>query len=215
LSCFAALPLVRIVVVDDHAIVRECIRALLDRHDGLAVVGFAATGEQAIHVAERLRPALIIMDLALPGVNGTDAIRLILERLPNTRIVVLSSSHLPQSVQGALRAGASGYVIKEEAGDELLGAVRKVMAGEHYLSPQVGSADDSGSTDHESMSPWDSLSQRERQVLRGTAEGASTAQIALHLSLSPRTVDTYRSRSMRKLGLLNRSTLIRYAMQHP
>jgi DNA-binding NarL/FixJ family response regulator len=203
---------IRIVVVDDHAIVRECIRALLDRHHGLSVVGCAATGEQAVHVARRLRPALIIMDLALPGVNGTDAIRLILGRLPQTQIVVLSSSHLHESVQGALRAGASGYVIKEAAADELLGAVRTVMSGERYLSPQLGTAY-GGPTDTGCKGPWENLSQRERQVLRGTAEGASTAQIAQHLSLSPRTVDTYRSRSMRKLGLPNRSMLIRFAMQ--
>jgi DNA-binding NarL/FixJ family response regulator len=215
LSSASTLPLVRIVVVDDHAIVRECIRALLNRHHGLAVVGCAATGEQAVHVAQRLRPALIIMDLALPGVNGTDATRLILGRLPHTHIVVLSSSHLSESVQGALRAGASGYVIKEAAGDELLDAVRKVMAGERYLSPQIGAAGGGGQTDNGSKGPWGNLSQRERQVLRGTAEGASTAQIARLLSLSPKTVDTYRSRSMRKLGLPNRSTLIRFAMQHP
>jgi DNA-binding NarL/FixJ family response regulator len=208
------LPLVRIVVVDDHAIVRECIRALLDRNHGLAVVGCAATGEQAVHVAQRLRPALVIMDLALPGVNGTEATRRILGRLPHTHIVVLSSSRLSESVQGALRAGASGYVIKEAAGDELLNAVRKVMAGERYLSPEIGAAG-GGQTDNGSKGPWGDLSQRERQVLRGTAEGSSTAQIARLLSLSPRTVDTYRSRSMRKLGLPNRSTLIRFAMQHP
>jgi DNA-binding NarL/FixJ family response regulator len=215
LSSNSIRPLVRIVVVDDHTIVRECIRALLDRQHGLSVVGCAATGEQAIVVTQRTSPDLVIMDLALPRLNGFDATRLILERLPQTHVIVLSSSCLPQSVRGALRAGALGYVIKEAVGEELLSAVRKVMAGERYLSPQIETACDSGLNDTESKGPWDDLSQREREVLRGTADGSSTAQIARMLSLSPRTVDTYRSRSMRKLGLPNRTTLIRFAMQHP
>ncbi len=210
------LPVVRIVIVDDHEIVRECIRALLDRQNDMAVIGLAATGEQAIRVAERLRPDLVIMDLALPGLHGTEATQLILGLLPRAHVIVLSSSSIEASVHLALQAGAKGYVVKEAVGTELATAVRTVMAGERYLSPQIGSAlDEFNPADGGSRTLWDDLSSREREVLRRTADGASALQIAELLSLSPKTIHTYRSRLMRKLGLANRSTLIRYAMQHP
>jgi DNA-binding NarL/FixJ family response regulator len=209
------LPVVRIVVVDDHAIVRECVRALLDRQNDMTVIGLAATGEQAILVAERLRPDLVIMDLALPGLNGTEATLLILGLLPRAHVIVLSSSGIAASVHLALQAGAKGYVIKEAVGRELASAVRTVMAGKRYLSPQIkGTFDECKRAAEDSRTLWEDLSSREREVLRRTADGASTLQIAELLSLSPKTIHTYRSRLMRKLGLPNRSTLIRYAMQH-
>jgi DNA-binding NarL/FixJ family response regulator len=182
----------------------------------MAVIGLAATGEQAIRVAERLRPDLVIMDLALPGLHGTEATQLILGLLPRAHVIVLSSSSIEASVHLALQAGAKGYVVKEAVGTELATAVRTVMAGERYLSPQIGSAlDEFNPADGGSRTLWDDLSSREREVLRRTADGASALQIAELLSLSPKTIHTYRSRLMRKLGLANRSTLIRYAMQHP
>jgi two-component system response regulator NreC len=209
------LPPTRIVVVDDHAIVRDCVRALLEREPGMTVVGVAASGEQAIQVAELLKPDLIITDLVLPGLNGTDATHLILGLLPRSRIIVLSSSCMSEHVQAAFRAGAHGYVVKEAVSSDLQCAVETVMAGNRYLSPQIaGCLVDAELPAGAPSSRWQSLSSREREVLRRTAAGASTAQIALQLSLSPKTVDSYRSRSMRKLGLSNRSTLIRYAMRY-
>jgi len=214
LSCSAALPPIRIVIVDDQMIVRECIRALLEHQTAFSIVGSAATGEEAVLISQHLSPDLIIMDLALPGLNGIDATRLILGRLPRTRVIILSSTHLPESVQGAFRAGVTGYVVKDAVGSELWTAVRKVMAGERYLSPEIKVATDCPA-DVGLKDPWGDLSQRERDVLRRTAVGASTAQIAAQLALSPSTVDTYRSRSMRRLGLPSRSMLIRFAMQNP
>jgi DNA-binding NarL/FixJ family response regulator len=204
----------RTLVVDDHTIVRECIRALLQRQSGITVVGLAATGEQSIVAAERLKPDLIVMDLGLPGLNGTEATQLILRALPTARVIVLSTSDVPEHVRGAFRAGAHGYVVKEALGSDLVSAVAAVMIGKRYLSSQI--ADCLGDSDLNSglSSLWQDLTPREREVLRRTAAGVSTAQIAQQLSLSPKTVDSYRSRLMRKLGLPNRSTLIRYTMLH-
>lgn len=202
------------MVVDDLAIVRECIRALLQRQSGITVVDLVSSGEQAIVEAKRLRPDLIVMDLVLPGLSGADATLLILQALPRARIIILSSSCEVEHVRVALRAGAQAYIAKEAVGSELAGAVATVMSGGQYLSPQIAA-----SLQHDELNGgvsglWQRLTLREREVLRRTAAGISTAQIALQLSLSPKSVDSYRSRSMRKLGLANRSTLIRFAMRH-
>jgi DNA-binding NarL/FixJ family response regulator len=202
------------MVVDDLAIVRECIRALLQRQSGITVVDLVSSGEQAIVEAKRLRPDLIVMDLVLPGLSGADATLLILHALPRARIIILSSSCEVEHVRVALRAGAQAYIAKEAVGSELAGAVATVMSGGQYVSPQIAA-----SLQHDELNGgvsglWQRLTLREREVLRRTAAGISTAQIALQLSLSPKSVDSYRSRSMRKLGFANRSTLIRFAMRH-
>jgi DNA-binding NarL/FixJ family response regulator len=202
------------MVVDDLAIVRECIRALLQRQPGMSVVGLVGSGEQAVVEARRLRPDLVVMDLVLPGLSGADATLLILGSLPRARVIVLSSSREVEHVRVALRAGAHGYIVKEAVGSELAGAVAAVMSGGQYLSPQIAASFQQGEVNGDVSGLWQRLTPREREVLRRTAAGISTAQIALQLSLSPKTVDSYRSRSMRKLGLANRSTLIRFAMRH-
>jgi two-component system, NarL family, response regulator NreC len=207
-------PLTRVMVVDDLAIVRECIRALLQREPGMSVVGLVGSGEQAVVEARRLRPDLVVMDLVLPGLSGADATLLILGTLPRARVIVLSSSCEVEHVRVALRAGAHGYIVKEAVGSELSGAVAAVMAGGQYFSPQIAVSLQQGELNGGVSGLWQRLTAREREVLRRTAAGISTAQIALQLSLSPKTVDSYRSRSMRKLGLANRSTLIRFAMRH-
>jgi len=207
----------RILVVDDHGIVRDAISALLEREDGLNVAGIAATGEQAVLAAERLRPDLIIMDLVLPELSGIDAAKRILDSLPRTKIIVLSACGTPEHVYRALRAGVHGYVIKDAVGSELVRAVRSVLSGEPYLGVALDisfGADSSGDGDAVTPSALERLSAREREVLHRTVEGYSSAQIALQLSLSPKTVDTYRSRLMQKLGIANRSTLIRFAIEH-
>jgi DNA-binding NarL/FixJ family response regulator len=208
-------PLAGILVVDDHGIVRDGIRSLLRRQDGMDVVGLAATGEQAVSAAQRLRPDLIIMDLVLPILNGIDATQRILASLPRTKIIVLSACYTSEHVYRALRAGAHGYVLKEAAGSELVCAVRTVLSGKRYLSPSIAAVfSDVCPNDAAAMSPLERLSAREREVLHRTVEGLSSAQIALQLSLSPKTVDTYRSRLMQKLGVSDRSMLIRFAIQH-
>jgi DNA-binding NarL/FixJ family response regulator len=210
----AMSPLAGILVVDDHGIVRDGIRSLLRRQEGMDVVGLAATGEQAVSTAQRLRPDLIIMDLVLPILNGIDATQRILASLPLTKIIVLSACYTSEHVYRALRAGAHGYVVKEAAGSELVCAVRTVLSGKRYLSPSIATAFSGGYPDDAEQSPLERLSAREREVLHRTVEGLSSAQIALQLSLSPKTVDTYRSRLMLKLGVSDRSTLIRFAIQY-
>jgi DNA-binding NarL/FixJ family response regulator len=206
---------VRIVIVDDHGIVRDGIRALLGSQEGMEVVGLAATGEQAVLVAQRLEPDLVIMDLVLPKLNGIEATTRILALLPKTKIIVLSGCATSEHVYRALRAGALGYVIKDAAASELVCAVRAVSAGRQYLSPSVAALV-SGACSHQSVtrSPLERLSAREREVLHRTVEGYSSMQIALQLSLSRKTIDTYRSRLMVKLGVSNRSALIRFAIQN-
>jgi DNA-binding NarL/FixJ family response regulator len=179
------------------------------------VVGLAATGEQAVLAAQRLRPDVIIMDLVLPILNGIDATKRILTSLPQTKIVVLSACCTSEHVYRALRAGALGYVVKDAAGSELVCAVRTVSSGKQYLSPSIATLFNGGCPiEAVTRSPLERLSARERQVLHQTVEGYSSMQIALQLSLSPKTIDTYRSRLMQKLGVSDRSALIRFAIQH-
>jgi DNA-binding NarL/FixJ family response regulator len=178
------------------------------------VVGLAANGEQAVLAAQRLRPEVIIMDLVLPILNGIEATRRVLSLLPQTKVIVLSACYTSEHVYRALRAGALGYVVKEAVGSELVRAVRVVLSGKQYLSPSIAAVIGGGwPSDPSKRSPLESLSARERDVLHRTVEGFSSAQIALQLSLSPKTIDTYRSRLMQKLGVSDRSTLIHFAIQ--
>ena len=206
---------INIVVVDDHGIVRDGLCALLDGHFHMSVVGSVANGKDAILAAERLKPDVIVMDLVLPELSGIDATVRILAALPLTRIVILSACDTSEHVFRALRAGARGYVLKESAGAELVQAVLAVVAGERYLSPRItGVVIDSLLTDLAPVSPIESLSPREREVLHLTVSGASSAMIGQKLSLSPKTVDTYRSRVMGKLGVPDLAGLVRFAVAH-
>jgi DNA-binding NarL/FixJ family response regulator len=206
---------VRVLVVDDHGIVRDGLTLLLGRQQHMEVVGTATTGKEAIDAAARLKPDVIVMDLMLPELSGVDATARILSISPQIHVVVLSVSHTSEHVFRALRAGAHGYVVKEAAGVELVRAITAVLAGERYLSPLItellirGLLDDSYG-----LSPLERLSGREREVLHLTVAGSTSAEIAEHLSLSRRTVDTYRSRLMEKLGVSDLTTLIRFAIEH-
>ncbi len=205
----------RILVVDDHGIVRDGIALLLGKESGLEVVGFASSGETAIRAAVRIEPDVIIMDLVLPDLSGVDATQRILHLLPRTQVIALSASHSAEHVHQALRAGARGYLTKEALGPELAVAVRTVLAGNLHLGALVaGFVTDGAQPLASRKSPIERLSAREREVLHRTVAGASTAEIARHLSLSPKTVDTYRSRLMDKLGVRNRTSLIRFAIEH-
>jgi DNA-binding NarL/FixJ family response regulator len=210
-----ATPPVRVVVVDDHSVVREGLAVLLERDRGVKVVGSAATGEEAILAAHRLEPDVIIMDLVLPTLNGIDATRRIVSELPRTRIIALSAHHSSEHVYRALRAGARGYVLKTAAAAELLSAIKAVTAGELYVSPAITALFADGVLGTSiPASPFDRLSVRERDVLRCIVAGATSSDIAQHLSLSRKTVDTYRGRMMVKLGVANRSELIRCALEY-
>jgi DNA-binding NarL/FixJ family response regulator len=206
---------INIVVVDDHGIVRDGLRALLDGHFHMQVIASVANGKDAILFAERLRPDVIVMDLVLPELSGIDATARILAVLPLTRVVILSACATSEHVFSALRAGARGYVLKECAGAELVQAVLAVVAGERYLSPRItGFVIDSLLCDAAGASPLESLSAREREVMHLTVSGASSAEIGRKLSLSRKTVDTYRSRVMGKLGVPDLAGLIRFAVSH-
>jgi DNA-binding NarL/FixJ family response regulator len=208
-------PSVRILIVDDHSLLREGLSALLERGKGITVVGSVASGEEAVLAARLLKPDVIIMDLVLPALNGIDAARSILLERPVTRIIVLSGYHTSEHVYRALRAGALAYVLKTSASEELLSAVNAVTAGEHYVSPAITAQFDDGALSASiPKSPFDRLSARERDVLRHVVAGSTSSDIALRLSLSPKTVDTYRGRMMVKLGVANRSELIRLALAY-
>jgi DNA-binding NarL/FixJ family response regulator len=215
MSCDPAVLPVRVLVVDDHSVVREGVAVLLDRFDAVKIVGSAGTGEEAILAAGRLRPDIIIMDLVLPALSGIDATRQILSELPRTRIIALSAYHTSEHVYRALRAGARGYVLKTVAGSELLSAINAVAAGKYYVSPDIDASFVGGVLGTSiPESPFDSLSARERAVLRYIVAGATSSDIAQQLSLSRKTVETYRGRMMVKLGVANRSELIRFALQY-
>jgi DNA-binding NarL/FixJ family response regulator len=204
-----------LLVVDDHGIVREGLLAMLKRQDGMHVLGSAATGREAILEAQRLKPCVVVMDLVLPDMSGIDATESILAILPLTRVIILSACHTIEHVYRALRAGALGYVVKDAPAEELVLAVRAVRDGKQFLSPQITPSMIDGSRCFTlSKSPMERLSKRERDVLQQIVAGDSSTIIGQHLSLSRKTIDTYRARLMVKLGVRNRSALIRFAIEN-
>jgi DNA-binding NarL/FixJ family response regulator len=212
--CSAVTP-IRTTIVDDHGIVREGLAALLERSPRIKIVGMFATGAEAVSSASRLRPDVIIMDLMLPAMSGIDATRKILVTLPQTRIVMLSACRSSEHVFLALRAGVRAYVLKECASAELLGAVTTVYEGHRYLSPRITDVVIQNVLNNPvPQSPLERLSTREREVLQLTASGCSSGEIATQLSLSRKTVDTYRSRVMDKLGVPDRAHLMRFVVEH-
>jgi DNA-binding NarL/FixJ family response regulator len=208
-------PPTRILVVDDHGILREGLAVFIEREPGMKVVGFAATGEDAVIVTRSLNPDLVIMDLILPALNGIDATRRIVGEFPAIRVIVLSACHTPEHVCRALRAGALGFVLKTESATELPHAIHVVLRGERYVSPAIAAMFvDNTLSMPIPQSPFERLSSREREVVHLIVAGSSSSDIALLLSLSRKTIDTYRARIMVKLGVTSRSALIRYAMEY-
>jgi len=203
-----------VFVADDHTIVREGLASLLAAQPDIRVVGTAADGREALRQALALRPEVVIMDISMPQMNGIEAARELRERAPQVRVVILSMHSSVEHVSHALEAGASGYVLKESAGQEIIDAVRAVRAGRRYLSPSVAEAMAEHIGRGTGTSPLESLSARERQVLQLVAEGRSSAQIAAALHLSPKSVDTYRSRVMQKLHIHDIAGLVKFAIQH-
>jgi DNA-binding NarL/FixJ family response regulator len=207
--------LISILVVDDHSIVREGLIAILHQKKHFNVVGSAATGTEALREAQRLQPHIVIMDLVLPDMNGTEAASRILTHLPLTRIVILSACRTAEHVYRALRAGARGYVVKSALCEELKEAIECVMDDRQFISPSAGPGMAEGTSFFDlPKSPMERLSWREREVLHRLVDGGTSASIGELLSLSRKTVDTYRSRMMGKLGVRNRSELIRFALEN-
>ena len=206
----------RVLIVDDHALVRDGLRVHLEMRGDLVVVGEAANGRDAIAMAEALRPDVIIMDVAMPELNGIEATRLICERLPDVKVLMLSMHNSHEHCFRALRSGARGYILKESAGEEVLLAVRTLMRGRRFLGAGLTPPHDlpAGGIDRNSKSPIENLSYREREVFQLVVEGKSSSEIAVILSLSSKSVDTYRSRLMRKLGVESIPSLVKLALLH-
>jgi two-component system response regulator NreC len=208
------MPRIRVLLVDDHAIVRAGIRSLLSLQPDIQVVGEASSGEEALELAERLRPDVVLMDLRLKGMSGLEAIRELKKRLPKINTLALTMVDNPQYFFPVLEAGACGYLLKEAEPEELLTAVRAAARNEAFLSPAVARAVVGGYLAGKGVveDSYISLTDREREVLRLVAQGYTSRQIAEMLHLSRKTVEKYRASAMEKLGLRSRAELVSYAL---
>ena len=206
--------IIRVFLADDHAIIREGLAALLETDAGIKVVGSAANGRDAVQQIRQLEPALAILDISMAGMNGIEAARQIRERAPQVRILMLSMHSTAEHIFQALEAGVHGYMLKESAAQEIIQAVRAIHAGRRFLSASVADVVATKLPTRPDANPLGSLSKREREILQLVAEGHSSAQIAKTLSLSPKTVDTYRSRLKQKLGLRDLGDIIRFSLQN-
>lgn len=208
----------RIMIVEDHTLLRAGLKALLLQEPDLKIVGEADNGRDAVRAVSALAPDLVLMDLSMPGLGGIEAITEIRRRSIETRIIVLTIHKTDEYIHAALHAGANGYVLKDATHDELRGAIRTVLSGKTYLSPDVSSrmittylrAADTRVV----VRPWDTLTHREREVLKLVAEGRSNRHIAEYLSLSVKTVEKHRSNLMRKLDLHNVAMLTTFAIEN-
>jgi DNA-binding NarL/FixJ family response regulator len=207
---------VKILIVDDHAVIREGLRLILESLDEMTVVGEALDGRDAIEKAGALKPDVIIMDITMPEMNGIEATRMICESLPTVKIIILSMHHTNEHIFRAIQAGARAYLLKESAGAWVVKAVHAVMKGHYYFGAGVEAPPNLSHAGKQSRhsSPLDSLSQREREVIQLVVEGKTSAEIAEILYLSPKSVETYRSRLMLKLGVTNIPSLVKYAILH-
>jgi DNA-binding NarL/FixJ family response regulator len=208
----------QILIVENHALLRAGLRALLAANPDFDVVGEAANGHDAIHAARTLQPTLILMDISMPGMNGIEAMIDIKRRLPSVRIIVITIHREDEYIHASLRAGADGYLLKDAGNEEFQAAVRSVAAGHVYLSPAVSGDIVQGYLGGAGAQPkagaLAELSHRERQVLKLVAEGHRNKYIAEYFSLSVRTVEKHRSNLMQKLDLHNSSMLTSYAIEH-
>lgn len=203
---------IKVLLADDHRIITDGLRALINGQGDMKVVAVAVNGLDAVRRSIDTKPDVIVMDQAMPEMNGTEAAQMIHERRSAARVIILSMHSNAEHVQRALQAGVNGYVLKASAGDELVAAIRAVHAGRRYLSAplteelldrMINTAED----------PLSSLSARERQVLKMLAEGHSVVRIAAKLCLSRKTVETYRERTMEKLKLADLTALVKFALK--
>lgn len=208
-----------IVLADDHPLIRQGVRTMLESRRDYEVVGEADDGLRAVELVERLRPDILIVDVMLPGLNGLEVTRRVVAQVPQTRVIVLSMHATESYVLDALRSGAAGYVLKTTATASVVEAVGAALAGQRYLSPPLSAlaieaymrkADDATAR----FDGYKMLSAREREVFQLAAEGLTNAEISERLQISPRTAETHRTHIMRKLGLHSTTDLVRYAIQH-
>src|SRR3954465_4521877 len=204
---------IKILIADDHAVVAEGLKHLIEAQSELEVVATVPDGREAVRVAKEMQPDVVLMDLSMPELNGADATRAILERDPKCRVIVLSMYAEREYVRRALKAGAAGYVVKRAAAKEVVEAIRAVHAGQRYLSPRVADVviDDYAGDGKSDL--LEKLSAREREVLQLLAEGCTGAEIAQRPVLSQKTVETYRARLVEKLGIRDVAGLVKFAIQ--
>jgi DNA-binding NarL/FixJ family response regulator len=205
---------ITVVIADDHAIMRQGLQALFREVRDIVVVGEAANGREALACVEALEPDIVVMDVSMPELNGIEATRTLRKKWPGTRVVMLSMHADAEYLFRAFEAGATGYLLKESAVDEIISAIRAVCAGQRYVGAGISPDDSPIGVPPRRASPVDSLSSRERQVLQLVVEGYTSAQIAESIHLSPKTVDSYRSRLMKKVGVKDLPALVKFAIQH-
>jgi two-component system response regulator NreC len=205
---------IRVLLVDDHAILRAGLRRVLEAEDDIEVVAEAESAERAVFETISAKPDVAVLDVVMPGKSGIDVTPQLLELVPELKILVLSMQDDPRYVRAAFEAGASGYVLKEAADTEVVGAVRVVAAGERYVHPTLGARLVAAEVEERKRAESDPLSDREREVLRLLALGHTNQEIAKMLYISVRTAETHRAHIMQKLGLSGRSELVRYALEH-
>ncbi len=206
----------RILIADDHGIVRQGLRALLEEEGGFEIVGEAEDGSEVVELAAKLRPDVIIIDVSMPKVNGIEATRLIIEKTPSAKIVALSTYSKRSFVAEMLKAGALGYVLKSYLFDELIRAIHTVADNKHYLSPQITDVlieDYMDQSSEAAGADSKKLTDRERRMLQLLADGQSTKEIAFSLNISPKTADANRRQIMKKLGIFSIAELTKYAIR--
>ncbi len=208
--------LTRILIADDHAVLRAGLRLLLEKQPDLHIAGEASTGTAVLALAEEVQPDLILLDLSMPGLGGLEALPMIQARVPEAKVLILTMYDDPHYLRRSLEDGASGYIPKKAADTELLSAIRAVMRGEVYVHSSMTRSILAEVLPTDESNPqediWETLSEREQQVLHQVALGHTSAEIAGQLILSPKTVETYRARGMEKLGLRSRAALVRFAL---
>lgn len=204
--------IISVLIVDDHSVVSAGIKALLSSERDMRVIGIATNGREGLQMIETHKPDVVLLDIAMPNMNGIEALSHIRSISPKTRALILSMHANREYIQRAMNGGACGYMLKESAGGEVANAIRTVAFGHQYFSPSIRDLCEKPGTAYKN--PLDTLSQREREVLQLTVEGKTSAEIAALLYLSPKSVETYRSRLMRKLKLDNLPDLVKFAIQH-
>lgn len=210
--------MIKVFLADDHAVVRDGMTALMEAEQDIQVVGTASNGQQAVEQIKKIQPDIVVMDIAMPELNGIDATRQISQTCPAVKVIMLSMHDSSEHIYQALKAGAKGYLLKESAGKEVVTAVRTVSSGHRYLSAHIEEIVIEDYISHldtaPGKSPLDRLSDRERQILQLVVEGKSSAEISEILFISPKTVATYRSRLMQKLAINDLPGLVKFAIQH-
>ncbi len=206
--------MIKIVLVDDHAVVRSGLHLLLDAEEDMEVIGEAGNAKDAIFRARALKPDVILLDVVMPGESGIEVLPMLLKESPETKVLVLSMQDDPSYVREAFAAGASGYVLKEAADEEVVSAVREIAGGGHYVHPTLGARMVAAEAQERAAAEADPLSEREREVLRLLALGHTNQEIAQELFISVRTAESHRAHIMQKLRLATRAELVRYALSH-